>query len=641
LSPAEEEAMLRRMLIKEWKEKFGLVIFALVGLLLFSLALFGYSKDRETIDILVSTILFIFLPAFSLLLGASGFASEFQEGAWAYLFSRPVKKWRVWLAKYFSLLTILYAVVLLFDLLIRLHPALKSANDTIYFLLVRDMSSYRMLVFLLPLPLFTTAFSFSIVSDKPYRVVFLAALIWIALQMALTGSVVQLLNIGVLPSGFSALLIIGVIFPLSFVLASLLALNKADFSQPRSRAWTFTKYAAIFVPASIALVALVTLGLWKLRSERYIYDLEASNNAVYFAADKGFFQFDLADGRTEKIARNPSRWGQMSLSGDKLAFVSYHFSGKWRGFAELRIMKSNGQEERSLVGTWDEKSPLYGCHLYPVRMSRQGGRVVFIARYGSETTGEDLWAINSDGSDLRGYDLGIPDAEHYRFISFGESERTLFLLCTIKIKPGSRDQQAGAKLLRVSLESGRVETLAEQIRKPYAASMPTEAITSGTEIIAYVHFNEAMSREILTVLDPETLEKRQVYPEDSVVGFRCNKGGDKLAFLTANSMLGVYATIEDKVVQTKELIGYDLRWPSQALEWTPDDQLILRKSEGELSYLCILNTNLTEHKAIRLPFMTYYPAKIWTAGNFVIVEDTERHRLWGVDLTTEKWVKVY
>jgi hypothetical protein len=242
---------------------------------------------------------------------------------------------------------------------------------------------------------------------------------------------------GVLRSAFSPMSIVGALLPLSFVVASLITLNKADFSQPRSRAWTFTKSAAIIFLILIVLLAVFALGVWKLRRGRYIYDLEARAEAFYFATDNGFFKFDPADGQTEKIAKHPSMWGQMSLGGDKLAFVSNNFSGKWRGFAELRIMNSDGTEERTLVGTENQKSPLYGGYIYPVRMSPRGDKVAFIARYVPKSTAQELWVINSDGSGLRGYDLGIPDVDNYLSISFGESERSLFLVCVMKIKPGN------------------------------------------------------------------------------------------------------------------------------------------------------------------------------------------------------------
>ena len=633
--------MFKRMIVKEWKEKSGLFLFALAGLVLFFLAFSAYSRDKDTLDILASTILLIFLPVFSLLLGASGFSSEFQDGAWAYLFSRPVKKWRIWLAKYLSLLTILLVVIFLFALLTRIHPALKSATDTFNFPLVGENISLGILAFVLPLLLFTTAFSLSILSEKTHVVAFLAALVWIVLQVAVTRAISPLLAREMLPSAFSLISLMSLLVPLSLALASLITVGRADFSQPKRRAWVFTKSAAVLILASIGLVALFALGTGRLRRERYIYDLEVRNNAFYFATERGFYKFDLAEEQTEKVARHPSMWGQMSMGGDKVAFVTYHYSGKWRGFAELRVMNTNGEEERSLVGTENQESPLYGGFLYPVRVSSKGDRVAFIARYVPKSTSQELWVINSDGSGLKGYDLGIVDADYYLIIGFGESERSLFLLCTGKIKPGSRYQRAGARLLQVNLESGQVETLDDRIRKPYAASLPPEAMTSEAGLIAYIKYDEVMSREILFVLNLETLEKHRVYPEDSVVGFRWNKSGDKLAFLTTNSKLGFYSTVEGKIVQIKELAGYDLRWPSQALEWTSDDRLILRKLEGKVSFICLLDANLIEQKAFRLPFTTYYAAQIWSAGKYAIVENTENHQLWGVDLTTEKWTRVY
>ncbi len=632
--------MLRRMIVKEWKEKSGLVIFGLAVLLLFSLAFSAYSKDLDTLDYLVSTLVLIFPSVMALLLGASGFASEFHDGAWAYLFSRPVSKRRIWFAKYLSLLAVLFLVILLFSLLIWFHPVLASAGRTFDFSVLGG-GAFGFFGFVLPLLLFTVAFSLSIVSDKPYSALFLTALISLALQLVLTRIIEPLLYPGLLRSALSASIITGGLLALSLFLASLIALNKADFSQPRSRVWTFTKSAVIIFPLMLFFTAAFMFGAWKLRSERYIYDLEAQSDAFYFATDKGFFRFDLAEGRTEKIARHPSMWGQMSLGGDKVVFIDYHLGGRRQGFAEIKVMRSDGKDERSLVQTWDSNSPLYGSYFSPIQVSPRGDRASFIARHAPKSTTQELWVINSDGSDLKGYDLGIPEIELCRFISFGTSGKALYLLCTTKNRPGINDQWGGARLLRVNLESGQVETLAEQIRKPYAASAATGGVASGTGLIAYLDFNEAVPRESLTVLNPETLEGHQVYPENSVSGFRWNAAGNKLAFLTNDSRLGVYSVTEKRVVKIRDIKGYDLRWPSQALEWTSDGRIILRKLKGEASQICLLDTDLTEQKAIRLPFSTFYPARVWGAGNYVIVEDTERHQLWGIDLEIDNWLRIY
>jgi hypothetical protein len=145
----------------------------------------------------------------------------------------------------------------------------------------------------------------------------------------------------------------------------------------------------------------------------------------------------------------------------------------------------------------------------------------------------------------------------------------------------------------------------------------------------------------LIILNLDTLGKHQAYPEDSVVGFRWNKSGDKLAFLTANSKLVVYSTVEGKIVQIKELTGYDLRWPSQVLDWTSDGRLMLRKLEQAERLISLLDANLIEQKTIRLPFPSHYPPQIWTAGKYAIVENTENLQLWVLDLTTEKWIQIY
>ena len=632
--------MFKRMLIKEWKEKSGLFVFAMVALAAFALALFAYSKDKETVDILSSTAFLVFLPVFSILLGASGFFTEFQEDAWAYLFSRPVKKGNVWIAKYLSLLTVLYAVVLPFSLLARLHPALESGVPSFSFPLVGDLS-FGVLAYILPLLLFTTAFSFSILSEKVYIVAFLAASTLIVLQIAVSWAGILLFYRTWSYSVFSLVYLLSLLIPLSFALASLTTVSRADFSQPRLRSWTFTKRSAIFILASIILVMLIGFVGGKFMRERYIYSLWVRTDALYFVTEKGFFKFDPAEGRTRKIAKSPSSWGDVSMGGNKLAFVRHNLRARGRDFAELRIMNTDGTEEKPLAGTGNPESPFYGAYFGPVSVSAEGDRVAFIARNSRKAPLEDLWTIRSDGTGLRGYDLGIPDGYYNYLLGFGDSDRALLLLYVAREKAGAGSERQVVKLVRLDLESGRVETLAHQVRKPWHVFMAAESEASGAERFAFIQYDEATGREYLAVYDPEAGAKNLAYAEDSVNGFRWNKAGDKLAFLTAGSKLGIYSPAEKQVVKLDELKGYDLRWPSQALEWTSDDRLILRRVEGEGSSMCLLDANLVEQKSLRLPFHTKYAPRFWSAGNYAIVENTEKHELWGADLTTDKWRKIY
>ena len=631
--------MFKRMLIKEWREKSGLFVFALIALAVFALALFAYSKDKETVDILSSTAFLVFLPVFSILLGASGFFTEFQEDAWAYLFSRPVKKGNVWIAKYLSLLTVLYAVVLPFVFLDRLHPALKSSVPSFSFRLVGDLS-FGVLAYVLPLLLFTTAFSFSILTEKVYNVAFLAASTLIVLQIAVSRACILLFYRTWFSSVFSLVFLLSLLIPLSFGLASLTTVRRADFSQPRDRSWTFTKRSAIFILASIVLVMLIGFVGGKIMRERNIYSIRARTDALYFVTEKGFFKFDPAEGRTKRIGRSSSFWGRIYMGGDKLAFIRYHLRARGRDFAELRIRNADGTEEKPLVGTENPESPFYGVFFDSVCMSPGGDRVAFTAGNSRKATREDLWTIKSDGTGLRGYDLEIPDVYFDHILGFGDSDRALLLLCFARAKDVDAHERQVAKLLRLDLESGQVETLAE-VRKTWFAFMPAARETSLTERLAFIQYDEARAGEYLAVYDAEAREITLVYHEDLVKGFRWNKAGDKLAFLTAGSKLGIYSPAEKQVVKMAELKGYDLRWPSQALEWTSDDRLILRRVEGEGSSMCILDANFREQKALRLPFHTKYASRFWSTGKYAIVEDTEKYEIWGVDLTTDKWIRIY
>jgi hypothetical protein len=415
--------------------------------------------------------------------------------------------------------------------------------------------------------------------------------------------------------------------------------SRADFSQPRDRSWTFTKRSAIFILASIVLVTLIGFVGGKIMRERYIYSLRARTDALYFVTEKGFFKFDPAVGRTKRIARSPSFWGDISMGGDKLAFVQYHLRTRGRDFAELRIVNAEGTEEKVLVGTGDPESPFYGAYFDSVCMSPGGDRVAFIARNSRKVTLDNLWTIKSDGTGLRGYGLGIPDVYYDYILGFGDSDRALLLLSVARARDVDAHGRQVAKLLRLDLESGKVETLGE-VRKTWFAFMPALRATK-PERFAFIQYDEATAREHLAVYDSETGEKIPVYAEDSVTGFRWNKAGDRLAFLTAGSKLGIYSLGEKRIVRIAELKGYDLRRPSQALEWTSDDRLILRRVEGEGSSMCILDANFREQKAFRLPFHTKYASPFWSVRNYAIVEDTEKYEIWGVDLTTDKWLRIY
>jgi hypothetical protein len=145
----------------------------------------------------------------------------------------------------------------------------------------------------------------------------------------------------------------------------------------------------------------------------------------------------------------------------------------------------------------------------------------------------------------------------------------------------------------------------------------------------------------LVLLNAVTLEKRDVYTAPSIEGVRWNPSGDKLVFVTEKTKVGVYSLAEDRVLEVKDLPGYDFRWPTASLDWAGEDKLILRKLNMGVSLLTILNGRLREEREIALPFSTFYPARVWGAGHYAFVANTEKSQLWMIDLNTDHWQRVY
>ncbi len=92
--------MFGKLFLKEWKEKIHIFLFALAFQAIFVILVMAYSAKKDLIELLTSAMILVFFPLVALLLGSSAFYSEFKDGAWAFLFSRPAKKWNIWLTKY-------------------------------------------------------------------------------------------------------------------------------------------------------------------------------------------------------------------------------------------------------------------------------------------------------------------------------------------------------------------------------------------------------------------------------------------------------------------------------------------------------------------------------------------------------------
>lgn len=249
--------MITKIFLKEWKERINIFIFSMTIFILFALITLKFSGQKEFHQFFPIFILSYFLPFIAILIGSNGFYSEFRDDAWTYIFSRPIKKWIVWLTKYFSQLTILISVILIFLLITLILPELREAMES--YSIFRNQENLYLISWSILFygSLFTIAFSISFLYEKPF-IIFLSAIlirVFLAYFFTLYQELLQkLFPIAENLRGLSLL------WPLSFILASIFAFNRSDFSQMKEKIFMFSKFAILFLILSLLISSAWTIG---------------------------------------------------------------------------------------------------------------------------------------------------------------------------------------------------------------------------------------------------------------------------------------------------------------------------------------------------------------------------------------------
>jgi ABC-type transport system involved in multi-copper enzyme maturation permease subunit len=632
----EAAAMITQFMIKEWKEKFS--FFVLAMLLLVGLAGYSLFGSKETAATVAGALLMWILPMISIMIGSSSFAWEFKNDAWAYLFSRPVKKATVWLVKYLAGLAVIISVFMIFLLLLQLLPGI---NETIKSSSVRiserDIPLFS-LCLLGTILAFTVAFCISFLSEKQL-IIFLVTLLIVVAAVFLFQKYFELLffinpqagRFDAVPLGIWALL------GLSIAGASLLTFIKSDFSQPLEKSWTFAKFVGILLLISVACCTAWTWRIFSLKKEKMMSGMEITRDAAYFGTETEIFRFDPAQNKLRKIDRIGSALfsGELSVGGEKLAVLKFKpvKKGKtYTGAPVLLLMNLDGSGKKDLLKNYSKKdSPFYDQYIWPFLTSPDGAKVAFVTRdwKNKEST---IWTINSDGAELRSQPLDLPDIDWLNFVGWEISGR--YLLISTLSKRGTA--AANNTLLSFDLETGRYQVLADDLRRPFAAR-----VSPGRDFVVYCFYDEKAAQEVLAKTDLRSLAKEEIYRGGSIEMFRLNKGGDKIAFLAEKGKLGLYSFSE------KKTIVMALYKPGQkpsrvySLDWVGgDNELVFGDNINSESCLRVFGTDLVEKKTIKIPFSLEY-IQFQALNNNVFITDYKTSELWAIDIATEKWRKVY
>lgn len=622
--------MFTKIFFKEWRD--NLVIFSIAVLFMLALIVLKLSDLKELTLYVFGMFLLLFLPFSGLLIGSGGFYSEFKDNAWIYLFSRPIKKEKLWIFKYLSLLSILAAIFLIFFLVKQFLPGLNEIMKE--FKVPGELkglfSFYTYLV--LPILVFTISFSLSILYEKQFAIFSISVLIGAGLAFLLQQYYIFLwttyLYDGEL-KGFQILI------AFSFILSSILTFRKSDFSQAGRKIFNFAKYIMLFLALSFALatawIAKGDLFTGKKEIEPY-YSREYKGDVYLGTYIKGFIlRYNSRSGKVEKVGgKAKSIDPRFSICGEKIAFfIDIKNRGRW--YDNLWVMNTDGSNQKALIESQKPMSRFYNLRFWGnCLLSPDGSKVAFITvPYTRNIVGTfpSLWWMNTDGTGLNSQALDFSRFTDFNLLAWPESTNSLIF--------GIKEKSSDYKIVKVDLEKNVQQTLVESVLLgPYLVR-----VSPDNNSLAVRFRDKLEDKEIFTVLDLRTLAKRVIYKADSLKlgDIRWSRKGDKVAFSMKNEIL-VYSLKEDKIIKT---IPWSYRFGSHYDWLLNDEKFVLDDVLNQENYLRVFRKDFSEEKEIKIPDSIETPGYLWGLGNRALIYDGGKPSLWRVDLNTQKWKKVY
>ena len=632
--------MFGKVFLKEWRENiliFGLAIFMIIALVVLSL-----SEMRELTLNFSAMFLLLFLPFAALLIGSGGFFSEFKDNAWIYLFSRPIRKEIIWIFKYVSLLSILLVIFGIFFLVKHFLPGLDEILKDINFpTQFRSLLSFSIYI-VIPLLAFTISFSISILYERQFIILFVAILLGSGLAILFRGYIGFLWATYSYYGEFRGFMLF---LALSFILASILTLVKSDFSQMRKKILTFTKYVLIFLVISFVLGTV-----WISKGNPfsgsggfyYFHAMKYQENFYFVTRSGKLERYNSESDRVEKLSRiTRSIYSRISIGGEKIAFFKLAKAGK-KWFEDLWVISTNGTQEKVLVEASRQDSLFHNLRIRAnCLLSPDGDRIAFITAPRTKRLKKiptTIWWMNTDGTGLKSQTIDFPPYKSLRLMAWPAHTNSV-ILGLEEMSPTFKTK--AYKVIEVDLEKGVFQTIVEDVR----GGKYRIWVSPKHNYLAYA-INKLESKDILAVLNLETLEKNEALKADKLRlwGIKWNQNGDKLAF-SRDKEIWVYSLAENRIKKISMRnygyeIGFDWLFGGEKIVlYTPAFKLYAPASESDY-FLKVLKEDFSEEKSVKIPFPIQEPVYIWGLENKVLVR-FQRGPLWRVDLETEDWKKVY
>jgi len=647
--------MFKTLLIKEWKEKALVAVFGLGLMGIFLAAFLIIGDDQDLRELLPAAFLIIFFPFIGVMLGAGAFESEFRNGSWAYLLSRPVRKETIWLAKLTALLSIMAGFWLVFIGLMAVVPGLGEVVRGFRWFEVLDSGlELFLLVLLSSVFYFSVAFSLSILSERQLNLVFGSFFIGFAVQALLS-------YFAFLADGRDLLSNVGrflwldaynlalVLSSLAFLGASLITFRKADFSQPKKKNLSLSKYSILFL-----VLAWILAVAWPVfrpgPGEKLSSQVEVAGSEAFFSTTRGLYRYDLVRDDLKKVAKWRSQFsfgGSFRIAGGQVLYGASGWNLQFN--PELHIMNTDGSGKRLLVGGGPDGFPLWPGYSHFL-LSPDGKMAVYLTDQNETVPGSKpdkrMVSIRTDGTGLKKLpplDPALAGTDGYTWIrAWFEPSNSLLLMV--------RSQGSPWSLLTYNLTTGAQARLFET---PRAGELN---ISPGGDKVLIVHQPDGGGSTDVTLLDIASAENALVmkiddpgeHSWDSVKRSVWNRKGDKVAFLVRQNggvfSPAVYLLKERRVVMLNNVrVGEDGDYRT-TLGWTSGDTKLVLGVPQERS-LKILDLSLAVERAIPVPPSIGEYFEVCSTDDTVLIRETqgEAHRgsIWRLDLKTEKWKKIW
>jgi hypothetical protein len=650
------------LMIKEWREKALVFLFELAVLAALLGAASFFREKRDVQEWLVYAVLLLFFPFAALVLGAAGFEAEHRQGAWAYLFSRPLGRTRIWLAKFAALLSFLAALWLVFLAAWEIFPAIREMAAAPRFLMNYEAGSgFPWWSLGLSAFFLTVAFSLSPLHERQFNILFVAVAAGLvfpaAARLALFSRTGGFLGWIAPTRAQTALALSLTLVALSFAAASILTLIRSDFSQPKRQAAGFARRFAPFLLASVAATA-AWIWLTPGTGDRYLFSGGKVGGAPSYVADQGIFKYSEPKDRIQWLAKTKhARYFRAAASPGGIAYTAFAIESRIDVREELWVADGDGRNRRRVLGRgpglseWPGEAPMADLLLAP-----DGSKIAILSsnvygRSGTARKRPPLWIVNADGTGLENLPddpvlFGQPSDRHlFWLMAWAEEGRSLLLI------KRTFDDRAEFGLWIYDLAARRGRLLLDD-------AVPASWISGDDQAGQFVILKRPGDKGApwrLSLLDLRTLAVTDI-PGITDMGHETryispivwDQSGDRFAYLSERKQPGgasafwlvVYSRTAGRIVAQRSMTAKE---PAALLlqpAWLADGRRLVvldRDARG----LKVLGPDLSEAGAIAFPRGLDDPASLSAVGNVALVEDNRTDMLWRLDLGTKRWKRLY